>query len=86
MAPVTADMIRTLTAFKGVNGPVVSLYLNVDGQRYIRARDAPPPPSSSRRRPSTFDVRISPRFSVQRSAFAIRHSIPTERRMTNHER
>src|ERR1700738_3204379 len=32
-------MIRTLTAFKGVNGPVVSLYLNVDGQRYIRARD-----------------------------------------------
>jgi peptide chain release factor subunit 1 len=39
VAPLTADTIRTLTGFKGVNGPVVSLYLNVDGQRYIRARD-----------------------------------------------
>jgi peptide chain release factor subunit 1 len=39
VAPLTADTIRSLTAFKGGNGPVVSLYLNVDGQKYIRPRD-----------------------------------------------
>ncbi|HSS09002.1 MAG TPA: hypothetical protein VLL25_03900, partial [Acidimicrobiales bacterium] len=39
MAPLTADTVRSLAAFKGTHGPVVSLYLDVDGQRYIRPRD-----------------------------------------------
>jgi peptide subunit release factor 1 (eRF1) len=32
-------MVRSLAARRGVNGPIVSLYLDVDGQRYIRRRD-----------------------------------------------
>jgi peptide subunit release factor 1 (eRF1) len=32
-------MVRSLAARKGSHGPVVSLYLDVDGQRYIRRRD-----------------------------------------------
>jgi peptide chain release factor subunit 1 len=39
VAPLTADTVRRLAAFRGVRGPVVSLYLDVDGRRYIRARD-----------------------------------------------
>lgn len=39
MTPLTADTVRSLTGFKGASGPVVSLYLNVDGQHYIRPRD-----------------------------------------------
>jgi len=37
--PLTVDTVRALAAFKGSGGPVVSLYLDVDGQRYIRPRD-----------------------------------------------
>jgi peptide chain release factor subunit 1 len=39
VTPLTADTVRSLTGFKGASGPVVSLYLNVDGQQYIRPRD-----------------------------------------------
>jgi peptide chain release factor subunit 1 len=39
VAPLTADTVRSLAAFKGTHGPVVSLYLDVDGQRYVRPRD-----------------------------------------------
>ena len=39
MAPLTVDTVRSLAAFKGTHGPVVSLYLDVDGQRYVRPRD-----------------------------------------------
>src|SRR3984893_12288933 len=39
VATLTADTVRSLAGFKGVGGPVVSLYLDVDGQRYIRPRD-----------------------------------------------
>jgi peptide chain release factor subunit 1 len=33
------DAVKALAAFRGTDGPVVSLYLDVDGQRYPRARD-----------------------------------------------
>lgn len=39
MASLTADTVRSLAGFKGMQGSVVSLYLDVDGQRYIRPRD-----------------------------------------------
>ena len=39
MASLTADTVRSLAGFKGLQGSVVSLYLDVDGQRYIRPRD-----------------------------------------------
>jgi peptide chain release factor subunit 1 len=39
VTPLTADTVRSLTGFKGAGGPVVSVYLDVDGQRYIRPRD-----------------------------------------------
>jgi len=39
MGLVTEDAVRALAAFKGKNGPVVSLYLDVDGRRYPRHRD-----------------------------------------------
>ena len=39
MTSLTRDAVRSLAAFKGELGPVVSLYLDVDGQRHPRARD-----------------------------------------------
>jgi len=39
VAPLTADTVRSLAGFKGMQGPVVSVYLDVDGQRYIRPKD-----------------------------------------------
>jgi len=36
---LTKDAVRSLATFKGELGPVVSLYLDVDGQRHPRARD-----------------------------------------------
>jgi len=39
VAPITPETVRSLAAFKGTHGPVVSLYLDVDGQRYVRPRD-----------------------------------------------
>jgi peptide subunit release factor 1 (eRF1) len=39
VAPLTAETVRRLAAYRGVRGPVVSLYLDVDGRRYIRPRD-----------------------------------------------
>ena len=39
MAALTQDVIRSLASFKGGDDPVVSLYLDVDGRRYIRPRD-----------------------------------------------
>lgn len=39
VAALTQDVIRSLAAFKGRTGPVVSMYLDVDGRRYVRPRD-----------------------------------------------
>lgn len=39
MAALTQDVIRSLTAFRGRCDEVVSLYLDVDGSRYVRPRD-----------------------------------------------
>ena len=39
MAALTQDAIRTLAGFKGRSAPVVTLYLDVDGRRFVRARD-----------------------------------------------
>jgi peptide subunit release factor 1 (eRF1) len=39
VAPITPETVRSLAAFKGTHGPVVSLYLDIDGQRYVRPRD-----------------------------------------------
>ena len=39
MAALTQDTVRSLAGFKGEVGPVVSLYLDVDGRRYVRPRD-----------------------------------------------
>jgi len=36
---LTKDVIRSLASFDGDGHPVVSLYLDVDGRRYIRPRD-----------------------------------------------
>jgi peptide chain release factor subunit 1 len=38
VAALTQDTVRSLAAFKGEGGPVVSLYLDVDGRRYVRPR------------------------------------------------
>ncbi len=37
--PINASRIRDLAGFKGLDAPVTSLYLDVDGRRRIRARD-----------------------------------------------
>lgn len=39
MAALTQDAIRSLAGFKGRNAPVVTLYLDVDGRRYVRPKD-----------------------------------------------
>ncbi len=39
MTTLTHDAIRTLAGCKGQASPVVSLYLDVDGRRYVRPRD-----------------------------------------------
>lgn len=39
MPTLTQDAIRTLAGCKGQASPVVSLYLDVDGRRYVRPRD-----------------------------------------------
>lgn len=39
MATLTQDVIRSLAGFKAQQTPVVSLYLDVDGRRFVRPRD-----------------------------------------------
>ena len=39
MAALTHDVIRSLAAFKAQDTPVVSLYLDVDGRRFVRPKD-----------------------------------------------
>lgn len=39
MAALTQDAIRSLAGFKGHAAPVVTLYLDVDGRRYVRPKD-----------------------------------------------
>lgn len=39
MAALSQDVIRSLASFKGGDDPVVSLYLDVDGRRFVRPRD-----------------------------------------------
>jgi hypothetical protein len=39
VATLTQDSIRALAGFKASGSPVVSLYLDVDGRRYVRPRD-----------------------------------------------
>ena len=39
LAALTQDAIRALAAHRSQNGPVVSLYLDVDGKRFVRAKD-----------------------------------------------
>ena len=39
MATLTQDSIRALAGYKPANAPVVTLYLDVDGRRYVRPRD-----------------------------------------------
>ena len=39
MAALTQDAIRSLAGFKGHHAPVVTLYLDVDGRRYVRPKD-----------------------------------------------
>lgn len=39
MAALSQDVIRTLASFKGGDDPVVSVYLDVDGRRFVRPRD-----------------------------------------------
>lgn len=39
MAALTQDVIRSLAGFRGSTGPVVSMYLDVDGRRYVRPKD-----------------------------------------------
>lgn len=39
MAALTQDAIRSLAGFKGHDAPVVTLYLDVDGRRYVRPKD-----------------------------------------------
>jgi peptide subunit release factor 1 (eRF1) len=38
VAPLTKDMVRNLAGFRA-SGPVTSLYLDVDGRRYVRPQD-----------------------------------------------
>lgn len=39
MAALSQDVVRSLASFKGGDDPVVSLYLDVDGRRYVRPKD-----------------------------------------------
>ena len=39
MATLTQDVIRSLAGFKAQQTPVVSLYLDVDGRRFVRPKD-----------------------------------------------
>ncbi len=39
MAALTEDVLRRLAAFKGEGAKVVSLYLDVDGRRFVRPKD-----------------------------------------------
>lgn len=39
MVSLTRDLARTLAGFKGRKGPVVTLYLDVDGRRHVRPKD-----------------------------------------------
>ncbi|HVF76354.1 MAG TPA: hypothetical protein VM938_15065 [Acidimicrobiales bacterium] len=39
MAALTQDAIRSLAGFEGRDAPVVTLYLDVDGRRYVRPKD-----------------------------------------------
>ena len=39
MAALSQDVIRSLASFKGGDAPVVSVYLDVDGRRFVRPRD-----------------------------------------------
>ena len=39
MAAITEDEIRQLAGFRGEKAPVTSVYLDVDGRRYVRHRD-----------------------------------------------
>ncbi|HEX2700301.1 MAG TPA: hypothetical protein VHM89_08890 [Acidimicrobiales bacterium] len=39
MAALSQDVIRSLASFKGGDHPVVSVYLDVDGRRFVRPRD-----------------------------------------------
>jgi peptide chain release factor subunit 1 len=39
LATLTQDVIRSLAGFKAQQTPVVSLYLDVDGRRFVRPRD-----------------------------------------------
>ena len=40
--PISESAIRDLAGFTGTTAPVTSLYLDVDGRRYVRARDLEP--------------------------------------------
>jgi len=39
VAALSQDVIRSLASFKGGDDPVVSVYLDVDGRRFVRPRD-----------------------------------------------
>lgn len=39
MAALSQDVVRSLASFKGGDDPVVSLFLDVDGRRFVRPRD-----------------------------------------------
>ena len=39
MTSLTKDVVRALAATKGRAGPIVTLYLDVDGRRYVRPKD-----------------------------------------------
>ncbi len=42
MPAITEGVIRDLAGFTGTDAPVTSLYLDVDGRRYVRSRDLEP--------------------------------------------
>ena len=42
MPAITEGVIRNLAGFTGTDAPVTSLYLDVDGRRYLRSRDLDP--------------------------------------------
>ena len=42
MTALSQDVVRSLASFKGGDDPVVSLYLDVDGRRFVRPRDYEP--------------------------------------------
>lgn len=39
MVALNSDVVRSLASFKGGDGPVVSLCLDVDGRRFVRPKD-----------------------------------------------